>query len=111
VKIKEGLTKKAYEFEVIDVKDLPAQKAGDYRAVVILNTVMAWRPRYGARKFLDDLPADQRAKVVMVNTTKDPHWKTKEEGVHAITSASLPGKINEVTEFVLQQVETLVKAP
>jgi hypothetical protein len=110
-KIKEGLTKRSLDFAVIDVSDLPAQKTDEYRAVVILNTVFALRPRHGARKFLSDLPKEQKGKVVMVSTARDPKWQTTEEGIHAITSASVPSRVADVSDFVLQQVDAIVKTP
>lgn len=109
----EKITKDAEEKElsakVIELKQLPDESVDAYEAVVIVNTVWAWRLRGDAKKFLKDLTEEQRGKVILVSTAADESWETKQEGVHAITSASKMNNVDKVSGFVVEKLAEMLE--
>jgi menaquinone-dependent protoporphyrinogen IX oxidase len=95
--------------EVVDLKGLKAEKAAEYRAVVILDRVWAWRLSGSTRKFLKALSEEQKGRVIVVSTANDTDWRLKEKGLHAITSASKTDKVNSVAAFVTGRLQEILK--
>jgi hypothetical protein len=81
--------------------------ATNQTAVVIVNSVWAWRPAWRVRRFLERLTDDQRRRVVLVNTVQGEGWKYKDPNVHAITAASKPDRVEKVVQFVTGKLDAL----
>jgi hypothetical protein len=95
---------------VVGLKELAGVSAADYKAVVILNEVWAWRLRGEVRAFMKKLSPEQRNKIILVSTAGDAKWKTKEEGIHAMTSASTVPSQKKVADFIMAETANLLKA-
>jgi menaquinone-dependent protoporphyrinogen IX oxidase len=93
----------------VDLSALAQEKVNDYDALVVANTIWAWHLRKDVRKFLAPLDDAQRGKVVLFSTAGDDGWKTKEKGVHAITSASKMAKADEVVSYIVGEVDAILK--
>ena len=94
--------------KVVDLKELAQEAADRYDGIVILNTIWAWHLRGKVSHFLKPLTDEQRRKVVLVSTADGEDWKTKEKGVHAVTSASKMTKVDEVAGFVVRELKSVL---
>jgi hypothetical protein len=92
----------------IDVKGLGAESASNYNAVVICDAVWAWRMNGNVRRFLAKTDASLRGRVTVLNTAGDEEWRSKEPGIHAITTASVATKVDGSVEMLLKQVRSVL---
>ena len=104
-RVTQTLKQKGRPFKIVDLKQLAQESADRYDGIVILNTIWAWHLRGKVSHFLKPLTDDQRRKVVLVSTADGEDWKTKETGVHAVTSASKMTKVDEVAGFIVRELE------
>jgi hypothetical protein len=104
-RVTQALKQKGHPSKVVDHKQLAQESVDRYDGIVILNTIWAWHLRGKVAHFLKPLTDDQRRKVVLVSTADGEDWKTKEKGVHAVTSASKMVKVDEVAAFVIRELE------
>ena len=104
-RVRDGLVRKGVAVKVGDLRQLGGEAAGKYDAVVILNTVWAWRLKGEVRAFLKAASADLKKKVILINTANDESWKTKEAGVDAITSASRKNNVDRVAAWLQERLE------
>lgn len=92
----------------IDVRGLGAESASNYDAVVICDAVWAWRMNGNVRRFLSKTEAALRGRVTVLNTAGDEDWRSKEPGIHAITTASVATKVDDNVEMLVKQVKSVL---
>ncbi|MGQ9661416.1 MAG: hypothetical protein ACUVWX_03650 [Kiritimatiellia bacterium] len=97
-----------WETRIVDIRDLPAESLKSYRAAIVLSSVWAGRHRAPVRKFLAGLDEEQRSRTILINTAVRESWKTKERGVHAVTCASRPGRIDALIALVGRQLDLIL---
>jgi menaquinone-dependent protoporphyrinogen IX oxidase len=101
----QGLGEKAVAVEQVELGGLKHAEPGRYAAVVIVSTVKAWHLSRKVRRFLTRCTPELRGRVILVSTAAREDWKTKEEGVQAVTSASEMDKAAQTARFVLDAVQ------
>jgi hypothetical protein len=101
------LRNKPLSVKVIDVTTLHEISEADFSAFVIIHTTEKWEMPTDVKKFLDR--AKDLKKILLVTTSGDGNWKTKDCSVDVITSASarselrvLPGRISAWVDSTLR---------
>jgi hypothetical protein len=105
-RIVEDLEKDLCYVRVIDLKRLKNELAGDFGAIVVVNTCKAWSLSRGASKFVKKFPDKDR--VVMLTTASGEDWRPKSVEVDAITSASKVQKADPVADEIVQKVRKIL---
>lgn len=93
----------------IDLKHLRDESTEDYDAIVILNTIWARRLNGKVRKFFKNINENERYKVILISTAKGEDWKTKEEGLFAITSASKINEVEAIANLIIARITTIIE--
>ncbi|MCX7590445.1 MAG: hypothetical protein N2255_02340 [Kiritimatiellae bacterium] len=96
------------ETRTVDVRDLPRESLKNYRAAIIINSIWAGNHRSHVKNFLAGLTAEERRRVILVNTARKESWKTTVPDVHAITCASQMNRIDEVLSFLNIQLDLVL---
>ncbi|MBN2301995.1 MAG: hypothetical protein JXN60_05705 [Lentisphaerae bacterium] len=109
VRVVEELKKHNIETRIIKMAELKQHKAETYEAVVMIQSIWAWRLARPVRKFLKATPDDLRARLILVSTAANSDWRTKEKGLHAITSASKIDKTSKIADFVIARIFEIFK--
>jgi hypothetical protein len=99
---------KRWPVETVALGALTPATATNRTAVVIANSVWAWRPAWRVRRFLRRLTEEQRGRVILVSTVQGEDWQYKDPRVHAITAASKPDRVEKVVRFVTGELDKLV---
>ena len=109
LKIRNLLREDGHHVKIISLKELSAESASDYRAVVVLNTCWAWRVNSHVRKFLDKTPESEKRKVILFTTANSRNWQPKVSGVEAITSASVMSEAGRIAYNIISSVRILLR--
>jgi hypothetical protein len=95
--------------KVIDIAHLATEPPADYDAVILINTVYAWRMNAQAAAFLKN-EAD-RQRVILLSTADGEDWESGIPGIDAITSASEPAKVPAVSAAVTARLQRILAMP
>lgn len=110
----ENITAKSDElnciFKTIKLKELNDEVLEKYNAVIILNSIKAGRMSRHIRKFFKNLDEAHRKKIILINTAKTD-WKSKEDDVYAITSASKDENVDTVSDSVFLKIKEIIQIP
>ncbi|MFC1889528.1 hypothetical protein ACFL4G_07205 [Thermodesulfobacteriota bacterium] len=104
--VSEALEKDGCFVRIIDLRELRGESTWNYDAVVVVNTLKAWRLNRNARTFFNSIDDRERRKVVLLTSANGTYWKVNLPGVDAITSAS---KMEDV-DFVAADIVAKVRA-
>jgi len=96
--------------QVTGIKDLAKFPAGEFDAVVVLNTCMGWSMDRKVKSYLDR--SGEVGHILVVTTSGDGAWmpSEKDREYDAIASASEKTRIEPVTSRILQRVREQLKA-
>ena len=81
----------------------------DWHALVIINTTEAWRLQSEVKAFLDR--SQHLGKIVLLSTSGDGTWKTKDYGIDALSSASRTGELSSLCSTIVARVEQILARP
>jgi hypothetical protein len=106
-RVEEALQKEGYSLKSIGLKELSGESAGYYQAIVIVNTCRAWQLNGQVRRFLKNIPVNEKRKIVLLTTANSKNWHPKLPEVDAITSASKMSEAGDVAQYIINRVELL----
>lgn len=109
LKVKKSLQEDGHSVKIINLKELSAESTDNYQAIVIVNTCQAWRLNGHVRKFLKNIPEDEREKIVLFTTANSKSWRPKLTGVNAITSASKMSEVDHIADSIINMVRILLE--
>lgn len=95
------------KFMIVELKELNNEALENYNALIILNSIKAGRMSRHVRKFFKNLDESHREKIILINTAKKG-WKSKEDSIYAITSASKIEKTETITDSVTNQLKRIL---
>jgi menaquinone-dependent protoporphyrinogen IX oxidase len=105
--VQDSLKAQGHEVTTITRGELDEKKAGDYGAVIIINTIKAWHHNGHIKRFVKGCDTAARSRIVLVSTTASS-WKTKLEGVHAISTASEDDRVKPTVDFIISTVRSIL---
>ncbi|MEW5735398.1 MAG: hypothetical protein AB1921_11115 [Thermodesulfobacteriota bacterium] len=88
------------------LSDLSKLNAADYKAVVLVNTVIAWQAKPDVQAFIKR--TQDRDRLILVSTAGDPEIRTDFDGVDAVTAASEMENAGGLADEIAQKVEKLL---
>jgi len=94
-------------FKIVKLRELNDETFENYDAIIILNSIKVGRMNKHVRKFFKNLYEAHRKKIILVNTAKKD-WKSKEDGIYAITSASKMEYTEAMTDSVTNQLKRIL---
>jgi hypothetical protein len=108
-KIKEGLKGDSVYIKCIGLGRLKFEDASSYRAIVLINTCMAWDWDRNIHKFLKG--KKNAANVIVLTTSGSGKWMPKRNpaGVDAIASASEKTGVATVAADIVQKAGALLE--
>ena len=106
-KLVEGLQDERVFVQQIDVRNLEAESAKGFQAVIVLDRCHAGRLSEPARQFLAAAP--DKSRIVLVPTAGNLNWRPKDAGVDVISAASKIEQAGEVAAAILAKVRALLK--
>lgn len=98
--LKNSMEKMNVNLKITDVTKLKNENPDDWNLIILIHTTEKWQLQPDVKKFLDrnkDLN-----KVMLITTSGDGKWKTKDYNVDIITSASEFKEIPLIKEKVLK---------
>ena len=101
--------KKDVYVKVIGVEALEQEDAAPYRAVVLVNTCVAWKMDPEIESFLEKHPESDR--IIVLTTSGDGEWKPKkdEQAFDTVTSASKDYDPDAVADQIVERVGRLLE--
>jgi len=109
LKVKESLQRDGHFVKIISIKKLSGESTGNYQAVIIVNTCWAWRLNSHVRKFLKEVPENEKGKIILFTTADSKSWRPKVTGVDAITSASKMSEAGRIADSIINKVRILLE--
>lgn len=109
LKVREVLQEDGYPVKTISLKELRAESADNYQAIVIVNTCWAWRLNGHVRRFLSEVHGNERKKIVLLTTAASGSWHPKLTDVDAITSASMMTEAGCIADNIINRVRILLE--
>ncbi len=103
------LQKRPYNLKIIDVTMLGEIDEADWDALVLIHTTEKWQLQPDVKKYLDR--AKDLSKVVLVTTSGNGRWKTRDYKVDAITSASKKNELSSLTALIIDRIEMILANP
>jgi hypothetical protein len=94
--------------EVTDLADLSNKLIEDYKAIIILNDYKFFQINRNTKKFLKNVNDYERRKIVLLTTAGSPKLMIKSSEVDAISSASITGNTDTISDEIIQKVNTLL---
>jgi len=99
------LSQAGYSVKKIDLKNILDELTRDYRAIIILDTCWAGRETRITGIFAEKIKARNKTKLVVLTTAKDENWRSKIEGVDAVTSASKMNGVQKAAEEIISKLK------
>lgn len=95
--------------KITGLNKLETESAGDYSAVVILNTCMAWGLDRNVQAFLKNNPDQDR--LIILTTSSNGKWAPKMENrtFDAISAASRIERADSVASDIVQKIQKLLE--
>ncbi|MBI9074893.1 MAG: hypothetical protein JEZ02_05715 [Desulfatibacillum sp.] len=88
--------------QVTDLQSLENIRPEDYRAIVLINTCIAWKVEPEIAAFLKKVNEPER--VLVLTTTGDPDLTILAPDVDSVTSASQMEKVDQVSRKIIDKV-------
>jgi len=105
------LRQDGHSVTIIGLEKLGAEPAGDYQAIVLINTCRAWRPSRGVRDFLRQLSEQDRKRLLVLTTANSGECDVKVNGVDAISSASKRANAPAISQRLIDKVRARLAGP
>ncbi len=93
---------------ITDTTKLPEAPMDDYKAVVLIHTVEAWKLEKHVELYLSK--TGDLSNLVLVSTSGGGDWKTDKYDVDTITSASKKVELDPVASEVISRVKNIIAA-
>ena len=110
-KITTSLNELNCKSKIVKLKELKTEPVENYDVIIILNSIWVFRMNKNVRKFFKNIEEIHRSKIILISTAQDKGWKTKEQGIFAITSASRDKKVDTVADSVLSKIKEILQIP
>ncbi len=101
--LKNEIIKNNVNLKIVDVTKLKDENPEDCDAIILIHTTEKWQLQPDVKKFLDR--TKDLNKVMLITTSGDGKWKTKDYNVDIITSASEFTEIPVIKEKVIKFIE------
>ena len=95
--------------EVVNIRRLKTIRAGDFDAVLIMDTCLGWSQFNPTMKaFLDDV--EDPGRIVLFLTVDDTDWTFTYQGVDAITAASRMEDEDRAAATLIREIDTVLRS-
>jgi hypothetical protein len=107
-KIKEAFRGEPVYVKFIGIDELKKEAAGEYSAIVLISTCIAWKLDRHVNDFLND--QHDQSNVIVLTTSGDGDWLPKKNGRNydAISSASQPARVADVADSIIEKIHTIL---
>jgi len=108
-KVSEQFSKENVKISRIELKQLSAHNPGDYNAVIVINSCVAWKMDKKVRKYVEKYP--DSSNIIVLTTSGDGDWAPKkiEQKYKHISCASKDAEKERVTKEIAQFVKSQLK--
>jgi len=98
------LKEKPVNVKIIDVTGLDEINESDWNALILIHTTEKWQMQPDVKAFLDR--AKDLTKIMLITTSGDGKWRTKDYNVDVITSASANKELSPITRQIQEWLKT-----
>ncbi len=89
--------------KIVDVTNLAEINDADWHALILIHTTEKWQLQPDVKAFLDR--AKDLSRIMLVTTSGDGKWRTKDYKVDIITSASANKELSPITQEIKEWLD------